>query len=343
MRMTAVLEPMPQTRDWPQTGGPGHDAAPDAGAAASQATQQRRKTRKPAANQAAADSPSPGRPSPDSPSPDSPAPDSNVSSIGDMTRSRRARLLTRVVESEILPRLVQARAGGDYKAAEPVVVTTRIDSDELVRLLLTREAEAAIAFVEVFRMRGTTTSSLYLGIITDAARILGELWEDDRCDFTQVTVGLGRLQQLVRALSPNFQKAAVTHAHPDTVLLLPAPGDQHTLGLVILSEFFQREGWHVAGGPASTARDAEDLVRDIWVDVAGFSVGSTSRLDSVTSLIRAVRRVSRNRDIGVMVGGPLFLHQPDLVARVGADIGAADAQAAVRQASGLIAMRTAAD
>ena len=31
-----------------------------------------------------------------------------------------------------------------------------------------------------------------------SARVLGELWEDDRCDFTDVTVGVGRLQQLLR-------------------------------------------------------------------------------------------------------------------------------------------------
>ena len=44
-----------------------------------------------------------------------------------------------------------------------------------------------------------------------------------------------------------------------------------------------------------------------------------------------------------MVGGPLFLQRPELVTRVGADATAADAPAAVRQASGLLAMRAAAD
>jgi methanogenic corrinoid protein MtbC1 len=258
-----------------------------------------------------------------------------------LDRRRRSTLLTRVVEAEILPRLARNHTVGQSPATAPV--TTQNDTVELVRLLLGGEADAPVAFMQLLRQRGATASTLYLGIITDAARLLGDLWDDDRCDFTQVTISMGRLQQIVRRLSPEFQIAAVTHAHPETVLLLRAPGDSHTMGLVILSEFFHRDGWHVAGGPATTAEDATATVRDTWVDVAGFSIGAASRTDALRKIIRTLRRVSRNRDLSVMVGGPLLRSQPDLVTRVGADMGAHDAQTAVRQASGLLALRTAAD
>ena len=129
----------------------------------------------------------------------------------------------------------------------------------------------------------------------------------------------------------------------DTVLLLPAPGEQHTLGLVILAEFFRREGWHISGGPVSSSYDPAGLVRDAWVDVAAFSIGSIRHLDKLASCIRALRKASRNRYIGVMVGGPLILERPDLVIRIGADATAADAPGAVRQARGLLSMRAAAD
>jgi methanogenic corrinoid protein MtbC1 len=258
-----------------------------------------------------------------------------------LDRRRRASLLTRVVEAEILPRLARVHVVGQTTATAPV--TTKEDTVELVRLLLGGEADAPVAFMHLLRQRGATVSTLYLGVIPDAARMLGDLWDEDRCDFTQVTISMGRLQQIVRRLSPDFQIAAVSHAQPETVLLLPAPGDTHTMGLVILSEFFHREGWHVAGGPATTAEDGTAIARDTWVDVAGFSIGAASRIDALRKIIRTLRGVSRNRDLGVMVGGPLLRHQPDLVARVGADMGAQDAQTAVRQASGLLSLRTAAD
>ena len=37
------------------------------------------------------------------------------------------------------------------------------------------------------------------------------------------------------------------------------------------------------------------MVRDTWVDVAGFSIGSIEHLDGLTACIRAVRKASRNR------------------------------------------------
>ena len=263
-----------------------------------------------------------------------------------LARERRSTLLNRIVETEILPRLARARGGAATRsvATNTGPMTTDHDTVCLVGLLMGDDDGSAWRFVEGLEARGATVSSLYLGIISEAARQLGELWEDDRCDFSQVTIGLGRLQQLIRALSPGFQLEAVgMSGHADTVLLLPAPREQHTLGLLVLSEFFRREGWHVVGGPVSKGYDSVEFVRDGMVDVVGFSIGSSKHLEDLTSCIRAVRKASRNRYLGVMVGGPLFLQRPELVTRVGADTTAPDAPSALRQAKGLLTIRAAAD
>lgn len=258
-----------------------------------------------------------------------------------MPRHRRVALLARVVQNEILPRLVVARTAP--AAGEPERVTTPDDMVAFVATLLRKPAAEAIAFVNTLRERGISAAALYLGIVSQAAQRLGELWEDDRCGFAEVTIGMGHLQQVVRALSPDFQMSAVARPHADSMLLLPAPGDHHTLGLVMLSEFFRREGWHVMGGPGSTGNDAARLTRDNWVDVAGFSIGSESLMDALAAGIIAVRRASRNKDIAIMVGGPLLTVLPNLVKRVGADTGAVDAPGAVREARALLSFRAAAD
>lgn len=255
----------------------------------------------------------------------------------------RTQLLTRMIQAEILPRLARVHKAEPTGPVDAVEVTTEDDSEELVRLLLAERGNDAVAFVDLLRQRGATPASLYLGVVTQAAQRLGELWEQDRCDFVQVTVGVGRLQQAMRAISPHFQTDAVRRAQADSLLLVPAPGEQHTFGLVMLAEFFMREGWHVTGGPVTAAADAAAIVRRIWIDVAGFSIGSASRLDALAQCIQAVRRSSQNPRLFVMVGGPLFLTHPDLVTRVGADTAAADADSAVRQARGLLATRPAAD
>jgi methanogenic corrinoid protein MtbC1 len=183
-------------------------------------------------------------------------------------------------------------------------------------------------------------ASLYLGIITEAARRLGALWDEDRCHFADVTISMGRLQQVVRAISPKFQSAALSRPQTDAILLAPAPGEQHSFGLVILSEFVLREGWHVVGGPISSRNDTADVVRATWVDVVGFSIGSNARVPALTSCIRDVRSASVNTDIKVMVGGSLLLTQPGVLKEVGGDASATDATGAVRVARGLLPART---
>jgi MerR family transcriptional regulator, light-induced transcriptional regulator len=161
-----------------------------------------------------------------------------------MPRQQRLAMLTRMVEAEILPRL--AANARNRKAAdrrpEAVVPTTDDDTLKLVRLLLNNDAADSIAFSETLLAQGVPAATLYLGVITDAARHLGALWDEDRCHFADVTISMRRLQQVVRALSPKFQAAALNRPRTDSILLMPAPGEQHSFGIVILSEFFLREG-----------------------------------------------------------------------------------------------------
>ena len=264
---------------------------------------------------------------------------------GTVPKARRMALLSRVVTAEILPRLALARQAAENtgRATDTIHVTTLVDTGQLVRSLLAEDASAGMEFIEELLSRGIAVEALYAGILPDAARWLGLMWEEDRCDFARVTIALGRLQQAVRVLAPRFHADSVTRADAHSVLLLPAPGEQHTFGLQILAEYFQRAGWRVAGGPKSSGIDAAGLVRRNWFDVVGFSVGSERMFDSLAKTIRQVKRASRNRRVGVMAGGPVFQQRPELAALAGADASAADAPAAVQIARDLVSMRVAAE
>ena len=262
-------------------------------------------------------------------------------------RSRRDAILASIVQAEILPRLERRRQSAAPAATVISALTTENDDQTLVHLLLTQDASAAVAFIDGLRGSGATPASLYLGILTNAARCLGELWEQDRCGFDQVTIGMGHLQIVLRSLSPHFQREAIARAQTESVLLVPAPGEQHTFGLLMLAEFFRREGWHVAGGPMTSPGDAVIGVRNTWIDVAAFSIGSASLIDGLAACIKRVRCGSCNPALCVIVGGPLFHARPDLLAsnllaNVGADLLMNDATGAVRQARELLAIRAAA-
>jgi MerR family transcriptional regulator, light-induced transcriptional regulator len=262
-------------------------------------------------------------------------------SVATDSEQRKARLL-RTVEGEIIPRLVLAgrNARQESTSTQRHTKPTTEDVAELARLLLSHDAAVALAFVESVRLRGTGLESICLDLLAPTARRLGELWDDDRCTFMQVTVGLCRLHGVLRQMNPAFRTPGLadTRDRGRRALLMPTPGEQHTFGLLMVGEFMRRAGWEVWTDFPGTQAELAAMVAGHWFAVAGLSLGSEARLDELTATIRSVRRDSRNRSIGVMVGGPIFVAHPEYVARVGADAMAADARQATERAESVFSL-----
>jgi methanogenic corrinoid protein MtbC1 len=195
---------------------------------------------------------------------------------------------------------------------------------EFAKLSLAQDERLASDYVELLLSRGLSVERVYLDLLGPAAQYLGLLWEQDLCDFTDVTVGLGRLQRVMRDLSPAFGKSVAFPANGRRVLLLPSPGEQHTFGLVMVGEFFRRSGWDVSGGAWESGADAPGMVASEWFDVVGLSLGAEVHIDALTRCLGAIREASRNRGLAVIVGGPIFGLHPHLVSQVGADAMASD-------------------
>ena len=156
---------------------------------------------------------------------------------------------------------------------------------ELVRLLLAHDVGVASAYVETVRQRGASLEVVCLELLAPAARELGLLWEEDECDFMQVTVGLCRLHQLLRELSPEFRADDLEPAVDRRILLAPLPGDQHTFGITLVAQFLRRAGWDVWHEFPTADTDILEVVRQNWFAVVGLSVGIDTRLDDVTAII----------------------------------------------------------
>ena len=253
--------------------------------------------------------------------------------------SRRALLST--LEQDIIPRLLRAHALPGYApdlsalTGRPVGVP---EVKELVRLLLLHDDRHARQWVQGLRQRGIPVETLFTDLLAMAARLLGELWAEDLCSFADVTVGVGRLQQILRDHSSGLLSCQHDTSDVRRILLLPTPGEQHTFGLVMVAEFFRKAGWDVAGGPQH-AQDAEQLARREHYDVVAFSLAAQVYLPGLAPVIAAVRRASLNPHVGILVGGPLFLQDPALASQVGADAVAVDGSLAPEIADKLVKSR----
>ncbi len=261
--------------------------------------------------------------------------------------------LLHTIESEIIPRLLvahqavppepQAGVAGDRRAepAQQAAVagqgTRAADVREFARIVSQHDLRVAASFIEALRTRGMPLERIYLELLAPAARLLGEWWEQDVRDFTQVTAALCRMHQLLHQYSSAFGTGAAATPSAPRILLAPLPGEQHTFGLIMVGEFFRREGWDVWDLNPRDIPSLTERLHGQHFDVLGLSVAHASRLAEVPTLIRKARAASRNRTLRVMVGGAPFVADPARALTCGADTLAVDARGAPSAAERLLA------
>ncbi|WP_054109944.1 B12-binding domain-containing protein [Brevundimonas sp. AAP58] len=248
--------------------------------------------------------------------------------------------LARLIEGEIIPRLLMAhRAGSD---SDVIPMTTGViapaELERFSRMVMVSDLSALVDHVDLLTRRGVGIETIYFDLLSPAAKRLGEMWEADDCAFTDVTIGLCRLQQLVYEFADRMHVEA-GGGDGRTALFALTPGDHHSFGLVLVVEYFRRAGWRTVCMPDATARDLRDAVRGEWFDLVGFSMADERWLDTLAPVISDVRTASMNEDVRVIVGGRAFETDPARVARVGADETAGDARQAVRVAEALFQRR----
>ncbi|MFS0737761.1 cobalamin B12-binding domain-containing protein [Sphingomonas sp. 1P06PA] len=242
--------------------------------------------------------------------------------------------LATLIEGQIIPRLMLANGVAPRAPAHAIAGA----AEDIVPLALGIDADALLARVETILAEGVTIERLMVDLLAPAARRLGELWHEDRCDFVEVTMGLWRLQEVVREVSAATPPVPVS-GQGRSALFAALPGDQHGFGAVLVDEAFRRSGWD---SDLAVGLTMPELLRRVGASsyaLLGLTVSCDCHIARLPSMITALRSVSANPRVSIMVGGRVFVDDPDLAGRVGADGTAADAFAAVAIAEDLVIER----
>ncbi len=249
--------------------------------------------------------------------------------------------LLRAIESDIIPRLLLAHSAPKPSAPRTPADRATLgpaDHDRFLDLVLTDTGASARAYVASLIRRGVSQETIFLDLLANAARQLGELWDEDRVSFSDVTIGLCRLHEVLREHGTILGRVDRQRpADGPRILMATACADQHVFGAVMVAEFFRRAGWRVWSEPGAVCDQLSAILSDVRFDVLGLSAHRSALADDVASEISSLRKASCNTDLRVLVGGHLFLDDPDLVERVGADGSGADARAALATATALVA------
>ena len=248
--------------------------------------------------------------------------------------------LRATIEAEIIPRLVLSHLPPAEEVVDHSVSDRCLDAaaSELADCVLDDERGAARAVVDRLMERGARLEAVLLRVLGDAARLLGARWESDEADFLEVTLGMGMLHGLLHEVSQAYPQDSGTLLLDRRILLVATPGESHGFGVAMVSEIFRRRGWYVNGEPALDVEDVVQRVSGEWFHVVGLSLSSENHLGRLAECVRRIRAASRNKRVGIMVGGPIFQLYPEWLSRVGADASSHDAVHAVEQAETLIGL-----
>jgi methanogenic corrinoid protein MtbC1 len=198
--------------------------------------------------------------------------------------------------------------------------------------------DAALALLRAWREQGCSWPDIYLRGISPTAQLVGDWWAADRMDFASVSIATARLQAAMYVLSPEFMAGSRPARRAPRRLLLVNAASQHSLGSLMVAEFFRLAGWRVQAAHAPSAHALSLTLQSDWFDVLGVGISMEQQLPQVQQTLSGARQASANPGIKIMLGGYLVQQRPDLVRVLGADFSANVADEAVQAAERWLAM-----
>lgn len=242
-------------------------------------------------------------------------------------RAHGAVPLDNLIQEQIIPRLLMAHSHWATRQVSdgPHSITAE-EAARFASLPLELEADELLTLVEGYLARGVCVESVYLDLLAPSARKLGQYWEEDRCDFVDVTMGLWRLQEVMREIAIGYPSSLSPIDPPRSALFLPMLGDCHSFGALMVEEVFSRGGWQTDVLLEPKRKELLQIVADRHFDLIGLTITAYCPTGNITEIISAVRSVSRSPKTLIFIGGRMVEDNPGMVSAVGADGTARDAR-----------------
>ena len=237
-------------------------------------------------------------------------------------------LLGRVMTADLIPRLV-ASANESRPAPDDAL------RDRLLRAVLRGDRSEASAIGLQCARQGMAPDVLMQELLAPVADALGRSWEEDRCDFITVTLGMQVLDGVLDEIGAAPQGRMPTGSR--RALVAAAPGEQHLFGARMAAEMLFRAGWHVTRVSAPGRAGLLAAASEAPYDLIGISVANANALDRLGDLVAEIRRVSLNRGVRIALGGSAVTRNPVAAGRQGADWIAVDGADGVAKAAAPVA------
>jgi len=253
-------------------------------------------------------------------------------------------ILREVVREKLSPEMVPVideyfEAGLGNLPSLPAELPTLLDESaphaelagKFLRLLLNAERHAASQLIMDAVESGIEVKDIYLHVFQPSQHEIGRLWQMNQVSVAQEHYCTAATQLIMAQLYPRIFR---TEKNGRTLVASSIAGELHEMGIRIITDFFEMEGWdtHYLGANSPTPSILHFLGKR-KADVLAISATMTFHIREVENLIASVRASEEFNTVRILVGGYPFNIEPELWRRVGADSYAVDAHEAMVRAS----------
>lgn len=195
-----------------------------------------------------------------------PAPDLAADAITGLARRALDRVAGRLGATEMSPECVES----------------------FCRLLTSGNAIGAERVLRAAAQRRQGYAQVADGLLSAAARRLGEMWEQDKVSFFEVSIAVSLIFRLNH---DHAQRNLPIRRDPRLrqAVFATVPGQAHNLGLVLAAEAFRQADWQVMLLLGSSLGLILDRVRRLRPEAVGLSVSNLDRRHQLETLIDDLR------------------------------------------------------
>jgi MerR family transcriptional regulator, light-induced transcriptional regulator len=181
---------------------------------------------------------------------------------------------------------------------------------------------------------GMPVKEIYLHVFQPVQYEIGRLWQLNRISVAQEHYCSAATQLIMSQLYP-YIFASAKNGH--TLVATCVAGDLHEIGVRMVADFFEMDGWSTFYLGANTPHvGVIECVVDQHADVLAVSATISYHVESVRGLIQAVRQHPIAGQVKILVGGYPFGRDRELWRDVGADGTALNAEQAIALANRIV-------
>jgi MerR family transcriptional regulator, light-induced transcriptional regulator len=199
--------------------------------------------------------------------------------------------------------------------------------------LLAGDRKAASELILTAVQQGTPVQDIYIHVFQPAQYEIGRLWQTGKISVAQEHYCTAVTQMVMSQLYPHI---FTSPKNGGKVLAACVPGELHEVGLRMVADVMEMEGWNTLFLGANTpVKSIVQTLTEKGINLLAISATMTFNVGKVSEMMRAVRSSDGCRSVKVMVGGYPFKIAPELWRTIGADGYAGTAAEAIATAQQL--------